>query len=121
MSVAAYRVQDAVGRGPWRPGFSATWIDGDAPADRLTESVMDLVPSWRIRSIPRDLHVGCACRSLDALMAWFTPIERERLERLGFHPVRLKVDDVVAESDWQMVIVRQRPFREGATRLRWRR
>ena len=114
------RVQDAVGRGPWRPGFSATWIDADAPADRLTETVMDLIPPSVLRALPREMAVGCACRTLDALMAWFTPKERATLARLGFHPVRLQADAVFAESDWQMVVGRYRPFALGASRLRWR-
>ena len=117
--MSVVRVQDADGRGPWRPGFSHTWIEEDAPADRLTESVLELVPPSVLRAIPRDIHVGCACRSVEALMAWFTPVERQRLARLGFHIVRLRVDRVIAESDWQMVVARRRPFAEGATRLRW--
>ena len=70
-----YRVQAADGRGPWRPGFSHTWIDGDAPAGRLDETIMDLIPIAQLAALPRTMHYGCACRSLTALMAWFTPIE----------------------------------------------
>ena len=53
-------------------------------------------------------------------MQWFTVRERERLAAVGFYPVRLAADLVLAESERQMVIGRQRPFRDGATRLRWR-
>ena len=48
------RVQAEDGRGPWRPGWSHTWIDADAPADRLTETVMDLMPVTAIRALPDD-------------------------------------------------------------------
>lgn len=117
--IIAYRVQGADGRGPWRPGFSHVWLDGDAPADRLTETLMDLLPPAALATLPRTMMYGCACRSLDALLRWFTPLERERLQSLGFYPVRLNADVVLAESPWQMVIGRARPFAEGATRLRW--
>lgn len=115
----AYRVQANDGRGPWRPGWSQFWIDGDAPTDRLVESLLDLLPVDVICALPATMHYGSACRSLESLMCWFTPIERDRLHRLGFYPVRLNVDAVIVESQWQLVIGRRRPFDDGATRLRW--
>jgi hypothetical protein len=114
------RVQAADGRGPWRPGWSHNWVDGDAPAGRLTETLMDLMPVEELRALPRSLHYASACRTLDALLEWFTPVERERLERFQYYPVRLCVDAVLAESAWQMFVGRRRPFADGATRLRWR-
>lgn len=117
--IAVYRVQAADGRGPWRPGWSHTWIEGDAPADRLTETVMDLVPIEALRSLPRSMAYGCGCRTLDALMRWFTAREREVLAQCGFYPVRLLADTVIAESQWQLLVGRRKPFTDGATRLRW--
>ena len=118
--VVTYRVQSADGRGPWRPGWSHTWIDGDAPADRLVETVMDLLPIEQLRSLPQTMAYGCGCRTLDALLRWFTPNEQARLQEHGFYPVRLNADVVVVESAWQMLVGRRRPFTEGVTRLRWR-
>lgn len=115
----AYRVQAVDGRGPWRPGWSHTWIDGAAPEGRLSETIMDLMPIDRLRDLPAGFHYGCACRTLEALCAWFTPVEIQRLSALGFHPVKLNVDQVLAESSWQMLVGRRRPFTDGATRLRW--
>ena len=117
--VIAYRVQHTDGRGPWRPGFSHTWIDGDAPADRLTETVLDLLPLSHIRALPSTMHYGSACRTMADLLRWFTAIEQGRLARLGFYPVRVNADAVLAESPWQMIIGRYRPFYEGASRLKW--
>jgi len=118
---AVFRVQARDGRGPWRPGWSHYWIEGDAPADRLAETILDLVPIDQLRALPSHLHYGTACQSREALGRWFTARERERLSRYGFHPVQLMADVVVAESDWQMVIGRRKPFAVGATRLRWDR
>lgn len=117
--MTVYRVQAADGRGPWRPGWSHIWIDGDAPEGRLSETVMDLMPIEQIRALPDEFHYGCACRTLPALMEWFTVIERQRLQAYGFHPVQLQADIVVAESAWQLLIGRRRAFADGATRLRW--
>lgn len=114
-----FRVQAADGRGPWRPGYSHTWIDGDAPEGRLSETLMDLMPVEQLRALPPTFHYGCACRSLRALMEWFTPVERMRLADRGFYPVQLQADRVLVESPWQMLIARARPFNEGATRRRW--
>ncbi len=121
MSTHAYRVQAADGRGPWRPGFSQTWIDVDAPVGRLSETIMDLMPIRELRALPDTMNYGCACRTLQGLRDWFTAVEMERLESLGFYPVRLNVDQVLVESQWQMLIGRVRPFTEGASRLRWTR
>ena len=60
--VTVYRVQAADGRGPWRPGWSHTWIEADAPADRLTETVMDLAPFEVLQALPVDMVWGSACR-----------------------------------------------------------
>jgi hypothetical protein len=118
-ALVAYRVQAADGRGPWRPGFSLEWIDADAPADRLVETVFDLVPLAELRRLPSTMVYGSACRSYAALMAWFTACERLRLAAHGYFPVRLLADVIVAESDWQLLIGRRRPFTDGASRLRW--
>lgn len=114
-----YRVQAGDGRGPWRPGFSHVWIDDDAPSGHLTETVMDLLPVAVLRSLPTTHAYGCGCRSLEQLCEWFTPVERDRLSRLGFSPVVMHVDEVLAESDRQVFFARQRPLTDGVTRLNW--
>lgn len=114
-----YRVQDAEGRGPWRPGLSGQWMDFDAPVGRLSETIMDLLSVAQIRALPPPYHYGCACRSYQDLLAWFQPAEMPRLHALGFYPVKLAVDHIVVESPTQLVVARLRPFADGATRLSW--
>ena len=118
--IVAYRVQGPDGRGPWRPGWSHTWIDAEAPPDRLTETIMDLIPAYELRRLPPGMAYGCACKTLADLMRWFTPHEKGLLKTYGFHPVRLVADVILASSEWQMLIGRTRPFSEGATRVSWR-
>jgi hypothetical protein len=80
---------------------------------------MDLMPIDQLQALSREFHYGCACRTLPALLEWFTPIERERLQSYGYYPVKLQADIAVAESSWQVLIGRRRPFVDGATRIRW--
>jgi hypothetical protein len=81
---------------------------------------MDLISVQALRALPPHLHYGCACRTWAALMAWFTPIEKDRLRDYGYHPVAITIDVVIAESRWQMVVGRERAFDAGATRLSWK-
>jgi hypothetical protein len=117
--VTVYRVQDASGRGPWRPGFSHRWIEAEAPAGRLTESLLDLLTPAQVWALPRSHHYGAGCRRLADLGAWFLPAERARLRALGFWPVQVSAEVVVIESSWQIFVGRVRPFAEGATRRAW--
>jgi hypothetical protein len=108
-----YRIQDAEGRGPFRPGFSSTWLD----AARHCE-----FPSWLEEfgwCIPADLqaqgwHFGSACRSVEGIKQWFSRTERRRLERFGYSLVALKPDRILAESERQLVIARRLPLADGA-------
>jgi hypothetical protein len=117
--VIVYRVQATDGRGPWRPGWSHNWIDEDAPVGRLSETLMDLMSVEHLRALPSTMAYGCGCRTVAALMEWYTQVERHRLQAFGFYPVRINADVVLAESEWQMLVGRKRPFSEGATRLKW--
>jgi len=119
IGLRVYRVQGSNGRGPWRPGFSRQWIDEDAPAGRLTQNIFDLVPARTLLALPRHFHYGCACRTMGDLLEWFTPLECVRLEKLGFYPVSLAIDAIIAESEWQMLVGRERHFSEGASRRSW--
>ena len=79
--VLLYRIQDAVGRGPFKPGFSHVWSDdaGDARPEPLLLKVA--------HKIPRGLYGGSAVRSREQLRKWFTRSEERRLKRLGYHTV----------------------------------
>lgn len=107
--VMVYRVQAADGRGPWRPGLSRYWVDKESdrplPIDVITAFGLD----WRER-IPLRWHVGCACRTMDGLMEWFTPRERGNLDCMGYKPVSLVADRIIAENADQVIFVRRDPL-----------
>jgi hypothetical protein len=110
--------KDDAGRGPWRPGLSRFWVDEDSDRPLVQETSVDLLrragvvlrPGW---------HYGCACRSFEALLAWFTPVEVGRLGAMGFSVVRLEVDRVVAESEHQLVFARRVRLNRDIVRLPW--
>ena len=110
-----FRIQDAEGRGPWRPGLSAKWADKDWHAE-----VEDLPPFFeefghdliQRRGLPGE-HWGCAVRKLRDLRRWLSPTERRKLSGMGFTVVSIKPDRILAESKNQLVIASRVPFRRA--------
>ena len=81
------RIQDAEGRGPWRPGFSQMWIDPEKD-DSFCPPLMVEFPNWhkaiaKARKTGRP-HVGCVAYGAQGLHAWFTPSEIGKLRAFGF-------------------------------------
>lgn len=121
MSEFVYRIQDADGRGPFRPGFSQKWADDDfAPG-------MKRLPTWG-QEFGNDLitrtgfaheHFGSAVRNLDDLGKWFSPSEMHRLHFLGFHIVMMRAGRILAESENQLVIARRHPLRSHIHVVPW--
>jgi len=96
-----YRVQDAEGRGPWKPGFSQYWVEDRADLDNLPPCFIDLGTvhekafSWE--------SVGCGCRTLEQLRRWFTESEYRTLIRYGYAAVCIRPSRILAESSIQCV------------------
>lgn len=101
-----YRIQDASGRGPWRPGFSLKWIDTEKD-DSLCPPMMQDFPEWRRlinRAIDRGyLHYGCCVRGMAGVHRWFTPAELSRLRGFGFRLVDASGLTVICESKNQII------------------
>lgn len=102
------RIQDAEGRGPYKPGFSKVWCDnyGEPPPPTW----MHEFPGLLRRMNDECAHYGAACRSIEQLRKWFTPTELCRLQLLGYHLVAMEVDRVLAESKNQLVFMRRKPL-----------
>ncbi len=112
-----YRIQDAEGRGPFRPGVSSQWVDKN-----------DLLPppTWMgefgghlMKELRPGEFAGCAVRELAQLSKWFSPTEMPRLRALGYRLVALHADRILAQSPNQVVFARRRPLNSGATILRY--
>lgn len=115
MREIVYRVQDAIGRGPWRPGFSHLWVE-DRPDHKhllpwMQEFGHDAIPRT---GRPFAEYFGCACRTIEQLRRWFTESEYATLRHYGFMAVKLQADRVLRESDIQLLFQRTRPLAYGA-------
>ena len=110
-----FRVQDANGRGPWQPGFSAQWVEDrtDDEYEALSPWPLNVMMALREKAGLR--HMGYACESLDQLRRWFRPGEYKTLLRYGYRAVRIEVDAVIARSDHQCAFVRSKPLRLGVS------
>lgn len=101
-----YRIQDAEGRGPWRPGFSHMWIDPEKD-DSLCPPMFDEFPDWRkaaSQAARRGLvHIGCCVRGVHGLHAWFTPAEIGRLRGFGFRLVDASALTPIREGRHQII------------------
>jgi hypothetical protein len=111
-----YRVQDSDGRGPFKPGFSGSWIDADiGDRDNLRAWPLEfgdgIVNQVRLL-VAHGYHCGCACRDIETIKRWFTAAELERLKVLGYSIVKMRVDRILAESKDQLVFAREIPLRK---------
>ena len=108
------RVQDMVGRGPYRPGFSHRWAD---PLHEMRNpSFMvefPFVEQMLQRRPPAESAYGCAFRTLEQARKWFSEDERSKLAGLGYRLVAMKVDDILDESERQLVFWRRLPLRKN--------
>lgn len=99
-----YRIQDADGRGPWKPGFSRFWVEDRADHDLL-------IPWYREfgrvdGNAIVGMAVGCGCRTPEQLRRWFIPTEYSRLVAYGYRAVQMDVGRILAESSIQCVFER---------------
>lgn len=116
-----YRIQDADGRGPWRPGFSVKWIDPD-----FGPGVEDMPPYFV--EFGADLlkrrgrigeYYGCAVRKPQDLRRWVSAIERTKLAGFGFNVVSIKPSRIIAESKNQLVFASRIPLSHAAVIIPW--
>ncbi len=111
--VIIYRVQDAEGRGPWRPGMGLLWIDERPDHENLRpmfEEFPDVLSRHRY-----EMSLGCGCRTVAQLQRWFTPNEYRRLQGFGYRAVSMGVERILGESAVQGVFERTKLLRDGAT------
>lgn len=104
MGEIIFRVQDADGRGPWKPGFSSQWMDRTRPewlAPIYDE--LNIHPHHLGRLVPRGMNAGCGCRTMEGLRRWFSRAELRRLSRHGYSVVRIVPDKILAETATQVL------------------
>ena len=103
-----YRIQDASGRGPWRPGFSHHWIEPRSDHKYLKPWFVEfgrvdrLLCNWE--------YAGSACATVKQLRRWFTRGEYQTLKKFGYRAVKIDVKRVLAMSKIQVVFSRLKPL-----------
>lgn len=106
-----FRVQDADGRGPWKPGFSRRWVEHRDDHKNLKPWYEEfgrldrLLCTWE--------YAGCACESLEQLRRWFTNREYKKLKKYGYFAVKIKVGRVLGMSKTQCFFARNQPLNAG--------
>lgn len=112
--MSRYRIQDASGRGPWRPGFSHQWID-PAKDDTLCPPMMHDFPQWtsQVAKAQREglAHFGCCVEGIRGLHRWFTPSELHLLRMFGFRLVDAEPLTPIAVSPYQIIGASRWPLR----------
>jgi hypothetical protein len=103
-----YRIQDAEGRGPFRPGFSHKWCEPREDHDALFPWMIEFGPVHANRA--PGYHVGCGCLLIDQLRRWFNKSEVKTLREFGYHAVRMEVDGLLASGESQCVFERAKPL-----------
>ncbi len=117
LPVTIYRVQGHDGRGPYKPGFSESWVDEDRDGSEHPPFFEEM--GWEIlQKAPQGYAIGCAFRSLEALRRWFSETELSRLRAYGYAVVTMEADIILGESERQLVFARRRPHRAGAKVIR---
>ena len=96
-----YRIQDADGRGPWKPGYSHRWVEDRPDHDNLLPSFMEFGPVYQ--QILYGEHAGSGCLTVEQLRRWITQSEYAKLKALGYKAVKMRVGRIIASSDVQCV------------------
>lgn len=108
MKSVVYRIQDNEGRGPWRPGFSDTWVIEREDLYNLVPWILDIGDV--MSKATRGRHLGCGCLTIDQLKRWFTPPEYSKLKLFGYRCVILSDAILLGYSPIQCVFERVKPL-----------
>lgn len=108
-----YRIQDKKGRGPWKPGFSHTWVEDRADQEYLIPWFYEF-GRVDLKALT-GMNLGCGCMTKEQLKRWFTPTEYTRLLSCGYKAVQMEVVRILAESNIQCVFERAKPLKYDVT------
>lgn len=113
-----YRVQDAVGRGPYRLGLSHRWADPNGPNNPpWWVEIGETIEAAHARCNDPAMNYGCGFDTLGQLHAWFNSRDLRNLDRLGFKMVRITPDVIVARTPSQVVFGARQHFASAEPRI----
>lgn len=114
MTLLIWRVQDAEGRGPFRPGFTKTWKTDHGLNLPPIFVELNIAPEQLPALCPRGMHVGIGCDSWLQLMKWFSHRELETLAKAGFGVVNFEPKRIIARTRTQVLFAHDLPLRSIA-------
>lgn len=114
MTTTILRIQDAEGRGPFKPGFSQTWVLKRADHANLRPWTAEF---GQVNAKP-GMAYGCGCLTRRQLQRWFTKAEYTKLLEYGYRAVKIEVDSILHASTTQCVFERALPLNERAQEIR---
>lgn len=108
MTTTIYRIQDAEGRGPWKPGFSHRWVQYREDLHNLVPWFLEFDESMILALVihSRGCAFGSGCRTKEQLRRWFTEREYSTLLEFGYRSVKMGANLILAESEIQLVFMR---------------
>lgn len=113
------RVQDAEGRGPYRPGFSHVWSERETGPVTAMEAFPEVLKTCHKLIREHGGAVGCAFRNVEQAREWFTFNEILTLARYGYTLCWIQPDEILAENDEQCVIWTAKPLRSVVIHKGW--
>lgn len=111
-----YRIQDKDGRGPWKPGFSATWVEYRQDHENLKPWGYEMGPIHE--NATDDEFVGCGCRTIEQLRRWFTLSEYKTLLTSGYRAVKMDIKRSLGDSKTQCLFTRDIPLHINVKRIK---
>lgn len=105
-----YRMQDAEGRGPWKPGFSELWAEDRTPAEYLALYPIPVKMMHDFRRLAGTKHMGYGCETIEDLRLWFKFGEHLTLRNYGYRVVRIEVDEILCRTITQLLFTRSIPL-----------
>lgn len=110
MKTIVYRIQDKEGRGPFKPGYTETWLDSDRtyfPKAPIREQL------WIQKIADPELRLAFACETIEQIKNWVSKTEYERLKKDGYNVVKIAVDKIW-KLDGQLIVGRKKQYRKQA-------
>ena len=113
------RIQDADGRGPYKPGFSHVWSEREYGPDPVFIAFPGIMTRAQKIVNDRGGAVGCAFRTLNQASEWFSPSEVLTLAKHGYSLCWIEPDEILAENDDQLVIWTALPLAKAKIATGW--
>lgn len=98
-----YRVQDRLGRGPWKPGFSHKWVIERPDHLNLIPYFYEWPDFDPVNEKLTGESLGCGCLSITQLKRWFTKNEMLILKSYGYRAVGVYASRIIRKSDIQCI------------------